>query len=407
MKILFLSWGILPQKTGGLEKATYYYFKYLQQDNIVFLIIPNFSDDVALFWKNKLKNGKIYGLNISYKFPYVNYNGRSILSYRKNLIDYKSAVMEYKEKVLELIKKLNIEFDIIYCYDWLTIPAAIELKKVYNKPLVIHFHSTAYDRVGGSLESLKYLVDLDYGIEIEGCRNADKIITVSNRVKDILIKYYNCNGDKIEVIYNAPDDDFSIKEKIKTFINSKYKIVLYLGRLTLHKGPDYLLKAAKKVLEKRKDVLFVFAGTGEMMEDLIKLSASLGISKNVIFTGFVSEEQAEFLYSISDIFVLPSVSEPFGLTPFEALKYQNYLIISKQTGVGEVLKHALKVDFWDINKMADYILALIEYPKIGKIEVELCLEDIKTLSWRESVSKLLSIFHNIYRVINTSKDVHI
>ncbi|MGC9079518.1 MAG: glycosyltransferase family 4 protein [Nanopusillaceae archaeon] len=399
MKILFLSWGILPQKTGGLEKATYYYFKYLTKfGNVVYLIIPNLTKDVIEFWKGKIGNSMIFGLNMNILKSYIDYfKYESLTLYKRNIIDYKKAVMEYKEKVIDLLKKLNLDFDIIYAYDWLTLPAAMEIKKIYKKPLVVHFHSLAYDRVGANPEYLKYLIDYDYGIELEGSMLADKIIVVSKREKEILEKYYYVPGEKIEVIYNAPDDDFSIKEKIRTKINEKYKIVLYLGRMTLHKGPDYLLLAAKKILEKRKDILFIFAGTGEMLEKLIKMAADLNISKNVVFTGWVDDELAEYLYSISDIFVLPSVSEPFGLTPFEALRYKNYIIISKQSGVSEVLKSALKVDFWDVDKMANYILALLEYPKLGEIEIKLTLEDIKNLSWKNSVEKLIQIFNSLVR----------
>ncbi|BFI73427.1 D-inositol-3-phosphate glycosyltransferase [Nanoarchaeota archaeon] len=399
MKILFLSWGVLPQKTGGLEKATYYYFKYLDDlNNEVYLVIPNLTEDVKNFWKDKTKKSKIFGLNMTTVKTYIDYfKYESFTLYRRNIVDYRKSVLEYKEKVLKLIKELNLDFDIIYAYDWLTALAGVELKKIYKKPLVIHFHSLAYDRVGANPDLLKYLIDYDYGIELEACKYSDKIITVSKREKDILVKYYNCDENKIDVIYNAPDDDFSVREKIKNKINEKYKIVLYLGRMTLHKGPDYLLRAAKKVLEKRKDVLFIFAGTGEMLEKLIKMAADLNISKNVIFTGWIDDNLTEYLYSISDIFVLPSVSEPFGLTPFEALKYKDFIIISKQSGVAEVLKNAIKIDFWDVDKLANYILGLLEYKKLGEFEVKLCLDDLKNLSWKDSTIKLLNIFNALVR----------
>ncbi|BBL45258.1 D-inositol-3-phosphate glycosyltransferase [Nanobdella aerobiophila] len=400
MKILFLSWGILPQKTGGLEKATYYYFKYLDnKNNTVYLFIPNLTKDVYNFWSNKLVNSKIFGLNIDTFKSYIDYfRYESFTLYKKNLVDYRSAVNEYKNRLIDFLKNNKLDFDIIYAYDWLTTPAAIELKKIYKKPLIIHFHSLAYDRVGANPDLLKYLYDYDYGIEIEGCRNADYVITVSKREKEILEKYYFCNGNKINVIYNAPDEDFKLKEKIRSKINDKYKIVLFLGRITLHKGPDYLLRAAKKVLEKNKNVLFIFAGTGEMLDQLIKLAAELKISKNVIFTGWIDDELAEYLYSISDIFVLPSISEPFGLTPFEALQYKDYIILSKQAGVAEVLKSALKIDFWDVDKLANYILALLEYRVLGDYELKLCLDDIKNISWEDSVNVLLSIFDKVINI---------
>ncbi|MEM1804603.1 MAG: glycosyltransferase family 4 protein [Nanopusillaceae archaeon] len=399
MRILFLSWGVLPQKTGGLEKATYYYLKYLDQfDHTLYLIIPNLTEDVKKFWQNKLKNSKIIGLNIdinkitSYSNIFtVIKQTKSIFSRIKTIIDYKKAVFEYRDKLLKLLENLDLDFDVIYSYDWLTIPAALEIKNKYKKPLVWHVHQTAYDRVGGNEEYLKYLINHDFGIELEACKYADKIICVSNRVKDILIRHYNCNPEKIEVVYNAPDDNFEIKKKNWYKIKQKYKIVLYLGRMTMHKGPDWLLRAAKRVLEFRKDVLFIFAGYGEMLEQLIKMSAEMGIGRNVIFTGWVDDELAEFLYDIADVFVLSSVSEPFGLTPFEALQRENAIIITKQSGVSEILKDAAIVDFWDTYKMADYILAFLEYPKLREFEIMNCLKNMKDLSWHNSSKKVEEI----------------
>ncbi|MEM0379159.1 MAG: glycosyltransferase family 4 protein [Nanopusillaceae archaeon] len=399
MRILFLSWGVLPQKTGGLEKATYYYLKYFDQFNHnVYLIIPNINDDIKNFWQNKLKNSKIIGLNIDISKISSYFNlftiirqSKSIFSKIKTIIDYKRAVFEYRDKLIKFLENEKLEFDVIYSYDWLTIPAAIEIKNRYKKPLVWHVHQTAYDRVGGNIEHLKYLLDHDYGIELEACKLADKIIAVSNRVRDILIKYYNCDPKKVEVVYNAPDDNFQIKKKNWYKIKQKYKIVLYLGRMTMHKGPDWLLKAAKRVLDIRKDVLFIFAGHGEMLEQLIKMSAEMGIGRNVIFTGWVDDELAEFLYDIADVFVLPSVSEPFGLTPFEALQRENAIIITKQCGVSEILKDAAIVDFWDTYKMADYILAFLEYPKLRNFEIMNCLRNLNNLSWLDSSKKVEEI----------------
>jgi len=400
MRILFLSWGILPQKTGGLEKVTAYYLKYLDKfGHEVYLIIPNLTEDVKDYWKDKLRKSKIIGLNVVFDKVSAYFSlyqilkeSKSIFQRLKSLIDYKKAVFQYKEKLLKFLDEVKLDFDIIYAYDWLTLPAAIALKEKYKKPLIWHVHSTAYDRVGGNTESLRYLLEHDYGIEIEGCKKADHIITVSYRLKDILVKYYGADDNKITVVYNAPDDYFEIKEKKWHEIKKKYKIVLYLGRITLHKGPDWLLRAAKRVLEKRKDVLFIFAGTGEMLEQLIKMAADLGISRNVVFTGWISDEMAEFLYDIADVFVLPSVSEPFGLTPFEALQRKTAIIITKQTGVSEVLKNAAIVDFWDTYKMADYILAFLEYPKLREYEIRRCLEDIKSLSWEKSARKVEEVF---------------
>lgn len=395
MKILFLSWGVLPNKTGGLEVVTSYILKHL--DNLgheVTLIIPKIDKEIENYWKGKLKRSKIIGLNISFQiYPYGIVKMKSIFDYKKAITNYYNAVMEYKDKILNFFKYNKFDFDIIYFYDWLTAPAAIELKKLYNVAAVFHVHSTAYDRVGGNVDVLKYLKD--YEIELLGVKNSDKIIAISNREREILLKYYGADDNKISIIYNAPPDGFQLRNKNWYEIKKKYKIVLYLGRLTFHKGPDWLLKAAKRVLDKRNDVLFIFAGTGEMLEQLIKMAADLGISKNVIFTGYVDDSLAEILYDMADIFVLPSVSEPFGLTAYEALQWGNGIIISKNVGAGEVLKSAVMVDFWDVNKMADYILMFLEYPFVIKYEVLNCLKDIGGLSWEKNAKELEKIFYDL------------
>ncbi len=401
-----LSWGILPQQTGGLEKVTYYLCKFLPRfGHKVHLIIPKKTKDVEEQTEKKINGLKIYGLNyklIRLPNPYVDYKiflreefRKSPSTFFSSVLDYYRAAEEYARQVLDLVDNLNLDFDIIYANDWLTSIAALKLKEKYGKPLIVHIHSTAFDRTGGAVDVLPHLKD--YWIEREVCEKADAVIAVSGRIKDILVNYYGIDPAKIQVVYNAPDEGLKRVQREGELrkIKSNYHIVLFLGRMTLHKGPDWLLKAAKRVLEKRKDVLFVFAGKGEMLPQLINEAARMGISKNVVFTGWVSDEEREILYDIADIFVLPSLSEPFGLTPFEALTYDTPIIISKQSGVAEVLRHAFIVDFWDVNKMADYILAILEYPVLRHYSVKHCIEEMKKLSWKRSVGEISGILEKI------------
>ncbi len=299
-------------------------------------------------------------------------------------------VIQYGRRVKKIISTLN--FDIIHAHDWLSALAGIEAKKISKKPLVLQIHSTEFDRTGNG-----YVNPAIYHIEKQGMEFADCVIAVSNFTKRKIEKYYGIDPSKIEVVYNAPQDK-SYRElevnlrKLKQLGN---RIVLFVGRLALQKGPDYFIRAAKKVLNYRKNVLFVIAGSGEMERQVIRQVASLGISDKVIFAGFVKGENLDRLYQVADLVIMPSVSEPFGLVCLEALANKTPTIISKQSGIREVIKSAIQVDFWDVEEMANKIISVLENPSLARHLTEAGIKEMLNLSWDKSAEQCISIYDSL------------
>jgi len=306
--------------------------------------------------------------------------------YGQNLLE---EVERFAEQVL-LLAEFE-EFDVIHAQDWVTYLAAIKLKEKFHKPMVVHVHITEFDKSGGLHADPRI-----YAIEKQGMDFADRVITVSNRVRDRCIHNYFVEPSKIRVVHNAA---IPMNESVnQNGINSTDKIVLFAGRVTLQKGPEYFVDAAKKVLEHRKDVKFIMAGTGDMLPRMIEKAANMGIAGNFIFTGFYTRDEADKLFSMADVYVMPSVSEPFGIIPYEAQAHGTPTIVSKQTGISEVLAHTLKIDFWDTNAMASKILALLQYSSLHhEIKNQGYLE-AKNAVWTIPASKCLNIYNE---VINT------
>ncbi len=228
------------------------------------------------------------------------------------------------------------EFDIVHAHDWMTYPAGIAVAALSKKPLVIHVHSTEFDRSG------EHVNQMIYDIERMGMERADKIIAVSYFTRNIIISRYGISGDKVEVVYNGVERNGNWSNLTDTGIKREEKIVLFLGRITMQKGPEYFLQAAKKVIEVMDNVKFVMAGSGDLIHKSIEMAAHLGIGHKVLFTGFLRGEDVQKIYKMADLYVMPSVSEPFGIAPLEALDHDVPVIISKQSGVSEVLMHALE-----------------------------------------------------------------
>lgn len=305
--------------------------------------------------------------------------------YGKNL---KQEVYRFAEQVKLLAQEED--FDVIHAHDWVTFPAAIALKKATGKPVVIHVHITEFDKSGG------LHADSDiYQIEKEGMDNADRIITVSHKIRDTVINKYFADPSKIRVVHNAATPmDESVVYKAEA-IKKTDKIVLFAGRVTLQKGPDYFIEAAKKVLQKAPNTTFVIAGTGDMLNKMIEKVAQMGISDKFIFTGFYNRAQGEQLFSMADVFVMPSVSEPFGIVPYEAQLKNTPTIISKQSGIAEVLNHTLKVDFWDVDQIANKILALLSYAPLHNAITQNGYHEAKSAVWDIPASKCLNIYREV------------
>ena len=282
------------------------------------------------------------------------------------------------------------DFDVIHAHDWMTYPAGIAVAAVTGKPLVVHVHSTEFDRSG------EHVNQMIYNIESRGMHAANKIIAVSDLTRNIIISRYGVLGEKVEVVYNGVEQNGESRMAFNHVgISNDEKIVLFLGRITMQKGPEYFLMAARKVIEKVDNVKFVIAGTGDMMHRIIEMAAQMGIGHKVLFTGFLRGKDLEKVYQMADLYVMPSVSEPFGIAPLEALNHDVPVLISKQSGVAEVLTHVLKVDFWDVNEMANKIIAVLKYPPLQLTLREHGNFEVRRLRWSGAAEKCLHIYQEM------------
>ena len=280
------------------------------------------------------------------------------------------------------------EFDIIHAHDWLTYLAGIAAKELTGKPLVVHVHATSFDR--GTDDMVDSRV---YAIERRGMEAADRVVTVSDLTRNIVINKYGINPDKVVTCHNAVD--FSGRENLEVERGVKDKVVTFLGRITFQKGPEYFIEAAAKVLKRTKGVRFVMAGSGDMMNRSIRMVARLGISDRFHFTGFLRGADVQKMFALSDVYIMPSVSEPFGISPLEAMRTGVPSIISHQSGAAEVLKYALKVDFWDVDAMADDIYALLTYPALAHFATTQGYDEVNELKWNNATAKLKKIYESV------------
>ena len=302
---------------------------------------------------------------------------------------YGANLMEEVARYALIAGEIAIEnsFDVIHAHDWLTYLAGITAKRFSGKPLVVHVHATEYDRSGTNINTQVY------DIERAGMEAADKVITVSNLTRNIVINKYGIEPSKVVTVHNAVD--FQNFEQLEVERGVNDKIVTFLGRITFQKGPEYFIEAAAKVLSRYPDVRFVMAGSGDMLNRSIRRVARLGIAHRFHFTGFLKGDDVKRMFAHSDVYVMPSVSEPFGISPLEAMRSNVPAIISKQSGVAEVLKHAIKVDFWDIDAMADAIYSLLTYPAISKMAVRCGLDEVNALRWEHAAEQINSIYNEV------------
>ena len=303
----------------------------------------------------------------------------------------------YPDNLLEEINNYSImagviartvPFDVIHSHDWLTYPAGIHAKQVTGKPLVIHVHATDFDRSRGNVNPTVFAIEKD------GMNNADHIITVSNLTRQTVIEKYGINPEKVTTVHNAVEP---LSEEIRSIKmnKGKDKVVTFLGRITMQKGPEYFVEAASRVLQKTHNVRFVMAGSGDMMEKMIRLAADRDIADRFHFTGFLKGRQVYEMLAASDVYIMPSVSEPFGISPLEAMQMGVPSIISKQSGCAEILKNVIKIDYWDINAMADSIYSIIKYPALYNHLRDRGLAEIDTIQWKKAGAKVIDIYHKV------------
>lgn len=303
---------------------------------------------------------------------------------------YGTNLMEevYRYALIGSAIAAKYEFDVIHAHDWLTYSAGVAAKASSGKPLVVHMHATEFDRSG---ENVNQQV---YDIERYGMEQADRVITVSNLTRQIVIERYGIDPEKIITVHNAvePVDRDELEGPQKVL---KEKVVTFLGRITFQKGPEYFVEAAKKVLEVDPNVRFVMAGTGDLMNKLIRRVAELRIAHRFHFTGFLKGADVDRMFAMSDVFVMPSVSEPFGIVPLEAMRSSVPVVISKQSGVSEILKHALKVDFWDVHGLADAIYGLLHYHALSETFKLYGKEEVESLKWDDAALKVKEVYEGV------------
>jgi len=390
-------WEFPPHNSGGLGTACFGLTRAMANNKIDVLFVLPKKLDVSANFMNILfaDTKKVKFLEIESPLaPYV--TGESYLYQRDKTISdvYGSTLMQevrrYALRAKEIAKKEK--FDVIHAHDWLSFLAGVEAKKVSGKPLILHMHATEFDRTGGQG------VNQDvYNIEREGMHFADGIIAVSNLTKQKIVERYGVSPDKVEVVHNGIDecDYTNIPDRLLDLKKSGQKIVLFAGRITIQKGPEYFIRAAKRVLDVNPNVLFLVAGSGDMERQMMLEAASLGISEHVIFVGFLRGDEMNAAYRAADLFVMPSVSEPFGITPLEAIISGAPVLISKQSGVGEVLSHALKADFWDTEDMANKILGVISHKSLWQTLWGNSREEVKKVTWDEASRKCIDYYQKI------------
>ena len=374
MKVLMIGWEFPPYISGGLGTHTFELTRKMPDDVHIIFFMPD-RGELSVPWM------EIKRIKISVGFgPYTTFSS-SVLS--DSII---KSVENYAREVGKMAKQLD--FDIIHCHDWLTVLGGICAKRETGKPLVFTVHSTEYDRSIGN--PCPWVMD----IEKYGINEADGIIAVSRRIRDQIVEKYGADPNKIRVIYNAIDASaFECGLEIKPGED----MILSLGRLTLHKGIDHLLRAAKIVVEHHPSAKFVIAGKGDKLKELLELSIDLGIEDNVFFLGYVSQEDIPKLYTRADVFVMPSVFEPFGITALEAMAAGTPTIISKTSGVSEVTANVFKIDFWDTEKMASRILEILNYKEMSEEMSNNCREEAKRITWDDIARQTTDFYKSLVK----------
>jgi len=332
------------------------------------------------FWRHTREQGQK-------KITHLNTNEKGLVSFSgKYGADLLTEIRDYA-LVANLIAQ-DYSFDIIHAHDWLTYPAGIAAKKATGKPLVVHVHATDFDRSGGRVNPAVFK------IEKKGMDAADMVITVSNLTRRIVIEKYGIDPDKVVTVYNAVEPhDAIVTEKAKKGVGDK--IVTFLGRITMQKGPEYFVEAAHKVLQKMDNVRFVMAGSGDMMESMIRRAAQLKISDKFHFTGFLQGDDVFDMLQMSDLYVMPSVSEPFGISPLEAMQSEVPVLISHQSGVSEILTYAIKTNFWDVEAMADAIYGVLNYPGMSKMFIAHGKKEVDSLKWENSAIYVKAVYDKV------------
>lgn len=404
IKVLMLGWEFPPYKSGGLGTACFDLTKGLANNNVeVTFIMPYAPENAAadfvhLVGANNITNIKIttvktllqpYMTTSEYSITYKTYlaNNKKGELYGANM---HAEIQRYNEAVRVIAE--SEEFDIIHAHDWMTYGAGMIAKQISGKPLVVHIHNTVFNRYLGNTNQY------EYDIEKRGFMNADKIIAISNYIQKTLIQEYDIDHSKIAVVHwGISTDNPYYKLNYRSEINKRDKVVLFLGRITVQKGPEYFVHAARKTVDFISNVKFVVVGKGDKMPEMIQQVADLGLSNKFIFAGWLKGAEVHRAFQMADLFVMPSVSEPFGLVPLEASMNGAPVIISKQSGVAEVMQHALKIDFWDVNELANKIVNVLRYDCLHKELQQNSYMEVSALNLNTPARKCIDIYNTVLK----------
>ena len=429
MRVLMFGWEFPPHIAGGLGTACYGMTKGLAANDVeVLFVMPSASGDedesaVKIINASDVKVdvvdhntedflGKVQFVQVgSNMVPYVDpddfyriveeekhctreefsirYGQKYKFSgkYGSNLME---EVARYALVGASIARQYEGQFDVIHAHDWLTYLAGIAAKQVSGKPLVVHMHATSYDRASEDHIDTRVL-----DLETRGMQAADKVIAVSELTRNICINKYGISPDKVVAVHNAVD--FSGRDEIKVERGVKDKVVTFLGRVTYQKGPEYFIEAAAKIIKRCDNVRFVMAGSGDMLNKCIRHVARLGISDRFHLTGFLRGKDVQKMFALSDVYIMPSISEPFGISPLEAMQTNVPSIISKQSGCAEILDYALKTDFWDVDAMADAIYALLNYPAISSLAARCGRDEVNALKWNQAAAKIKAVYESVIK----------
>lgn len=390
-----LGWELPPHNSGGLGVACLHMCRALaRQGADINFIVPYTADHseidfmrvtsaVPVNVKEVQKTGMAYD---SFKFEYQDGTSEWV-----NLFDYHKLY----ESSMQSLATME-EYDVIHAHDWLTVRAGLRAKQLSGKPLILHIHATEFDRSGGKRGN-----PLVEEIEYMGMMMADKILAVSEMTKKIIVQHYGIPENKIEVIHNSFDiSTYSDASEVNSYVylnemrQRGYKVVMNVGRITVQKGLYHLLMAFRKVVDIRPKTLLLFVGAGDQELELVELAASLGLSGNVIFAGFQRGKKWRDMFAVSDIFVMPSVSEPFGLTALEAAAFSVPTLVSRQSGVAEVLSSALRVDYWDVDEMANQITSVLINPSLQTQLERDGYNEVLNMSWSHTAERLINIYEH-------------
>lgn len=414
-RVLMIGWEYPPHHSGGLGVACQGMAHALNDDGMhVCFMLPKTLElkekKVSMLFVDKPSSttatDKIIPLHLEVMARELQDPYLTTVSYEKKLLAFIKAggkvvprgmleqVEHYGNLTRAYLKNEYIDIDVIHAHDWLCFPAGIAAKEVTGKPLVVHVHATEFDRGGGT-----GINDAVYHKEREGMMKADHIIAVSDLTRKTIIEKYGIHPDKVTAVHNGNTTSFPPKSTRFAYLedlklNNK-KIVLYAGRITIQKGVDYFVRAAKRIYDHNKNAFFVVAGTGDMEQQMKDLVDQLGMRDVFLFTGYYGLGDVPTLFPLAEVIVIPSVSEPFGIIPLEALNYGTPLVLSKQSGAHEVISHALKVDFWDTDKIADFVLSILSNTPLKDTLSNEGRRQVQGLTWEKAAHKIRAVYQSL------------